>query len=118
CTMNSGYYNTVLYGNSIAPFNTNNQVVNCNIRDFYFYGCYNVYCQGSIFRGNVVERTTRTTLSTAYCIYLSTGSINCLVEKNRVRKLFDAAPTNTSTAYCLYNGNSATSGNENKFYNN
>ena len=118
CTMIGGYYNTIMYGATASPFNTGNSVINCNIRDFYSYGLYNLYCQGTTFRGNVVERTTRTNTGTTYCIYLSTSSYNCLVEKNRVRRIFDGQQTSTSTAYAMYNGASGGVGFENKWINN
>ena len=118
CTMIGGYYNTVIYGATASPYNVDNQVVNCTARDFYLYGIYNVYCRNTIIRNNVVERPNRTNPSTGYAIYLSTSSYNCLVEKNRVRKMFDGNQSNTSTVYCLYNGSSGAAGFENKWYNN
>ena len=102
CTMFSGYYNTCLVGNTATP-STGNRVINCNIRDQYFYGMYNLYQNGAILRGNIIERPTRTTLSTYYGIYLSTGCINMLVEKNKLRNPFTKTPSSTSLAYGIYN---------------
>jgi hypothetical protein len=117
CTMFSGYYNTTLVGASATP-NTGNQVINCNIRDQYFYGMYNLYQNGAILRGNTVERPSRTTLSTFYGIYVSTSCTNMLVEKNRVRNPFATNTASTSTAYGIYNVSAGTAGNENRVYNN
>ncbi len=118
CTMIGGYYNTIFYGSTTIPYNIDNKIINCTARDFYSYGLYNLYCRNTIISGNIVERPNRTNSGTAYCIYLSTSSYNCTVEKNRVRKIFDGQPTSASTAYCLYNGASGAAGFENKWINN
>lgn len=116
-TTNGGYFGFAFYGAS-GNVNQNNKIENCNIRDYYIYGSYNLYQSGAIMRGNIVERTTRSAVSSGYGIVLTTGCTNVLVEKNWIRKLFDASPGSTSIAYCLYDAVSATAGNENKFYNN
>ena len=119
CTMTGGYYSTVFYGSSSAPFNTNNTLINSTIRDFYTYGCYNLYCKGTTFKGNVIERVNRTTVTTTYAIYLSTGSTaNEVVDGNHVRNLFGGINGSTSTAYCIYVTADATLNNENIVKNN
>ncbi|MCC6385295.1 MAG: hypothetical protein IT241_09090, partial [Bacteroidia bacterium] len=119
CTMiGGGTYQVAILGSSISPFNVNNQLVNCNLQDFYSYGIRNMYCQNTIIRGNTIERLNRTNTTTVYAIYLSTSSLNCTVEKNRVQKLFESQQSSTSSAYCLYNGASGSLGLENKWYNN
>jgi len=118
CTMVGGYYNTVIYGSSAAPYVVDNQITNSTARDFYYYGIYNVYARNTIIRHNIVERVNRTNPSTGYGIYLSTGSYNCTVDRNRVRSLFDGNLTSTSTAYGLYNGAAGAAGFENKWTNN
>ncbi|HRV53522.1 MAG TPA: hypothetical protein P5162_10585, partial [Bacteroidia bacterium] len=118
CTMIGGYYQTSILGSSVAPFNLNNQFINCTMKDFYAYGIRHLYCQNTLIQGCTIERLNRTNTTTVYGIYLSTGSLNCTIEKNRVHKLFEALQSSTSTTYCLYNGASGTSGNENKWFNN
>ena len=118
CTMVGGYYNTVIYGSSAAPYVVDNQITNSTARDFYMYGIYNVYGRNTIIRHNIVERVNRTNSSTGYGIYLSTSSYNCTVDRNRVRRLFDGNLTSTSAAYCLYNGAAGAAGFENKWTNN
>jgi hypothetical protein len=117
CTMNSGYYNTTIVGNS-GTNSTNNKVINCNHRDFYIYGNYIYYQTDAVFSGNTVERPTRTTLSTFYGYYLGTNNFNLLVEKNRIRSPFDGLPTSTSTAYGIYAPGSAVSASPNNIINN
>lgn len=95
CTMFSGYYNTAIVGNSSTP-STGNQVINCNITDQYLYGLYCLYQDGVVLRGNTLSRPTRTTLSTYYGIYLSTGISHALIEKNKIRNTFATNPASTS----------------------
>ena len=118
-TVSGGYYNTVFYGNSVAPFNINNKITNSYMVDYYVYGCYNVYCQGTTVKGNVVERMNRTNTSTCYGIYFSTGSIaNGLIEGNHIRRLYNSIPNSTNATYCIYLIASASSGSENVVRNN
>ena len=102
CTISGGYYNTVFYGNSGTPKNLGNEVRNSYMVDFYVYGMYNVYCENSLIKGNVVERLNRTTLSTGYGIFLNTGSLGNIVEGNHIRKLFNMSPTNTNLGVGVY----------------
>ncbi len=117
CTMNSGYYNTAIYGNS-GTLATSNQIVNCNLRDFYFYGSYNVYSTGTILRGNNIERPNRTTLSTYYGIYLSTGCINMTVDKNKLHDPFGTSTANAGAMYGIYMVSAPTVGNDDYITNN
>ena len=118
CEMIGGYYNTVISGSTTSPFNEGNQILNSTVQDFYSYGIYNTYARGTIVRNNIVERPNRTNSGTAYCIYMSSSSYNVTVEKNRIRRIFDAQTSSTSTAYCMYNGASGAAGFENKWINN
>ncbi len=115
CTITGGYYGLTFHG-SVA--NTGNQALNNTVKEFYLYGIYNVYCQGTLIKGNTVERPTRPSVSTGYGIYLSTNSAGCTVDANIVRNLFGGATGSSSTAYCLYNSGSGTAGNEINWTNN
>jgi hypothetical protein len=101
-TIIGGYYNTVFYGNTGAPFNTGNEVRNSVLRDFYIYGFYNAYCTGSKVLNNLVDRVNRITISSTYGIYLTTGSNNCLVEGNLLRDVFANNIGASSLAYLIY----------------
>lgn len=117
CTISSGYYNTCIIGSSTNNA-LNNQVINCTLKDFYFYGSYNSYAKGTVLSGCTIERPTRTTLSTFYGAYLTTGTIAMTLDKNKFRDPFVNATTSTSTAYGIYQIVSATAGNENMISNN
>lgn len=117
CTMSGGYYCVSVYGNLTAAPVLGNQFINCHITEYYIYGLYNVYGNSTIVKGCLVDRPTRSTISSGYGIAISTGS-GCLVQDNKVRKLFGGAPTGTNFAYGLYCASAATAGNENKFINN
>jgi hypothetical protein len=118
CTVTGGYYGTVFYGNTTTPFNTDNKVINSNIKDFYQAGCVNAYCQSSTFKGNIVERQNRLTVTTTYGIYCTTGSINTLVDGNFIRKLFNGIVGSASTCYNIYMLGAASLNNENIVRNN
>ncbi|MBK9423969.1 MAG: T9SS type A sorting domain-containing protein [Bacteroidetes bacterium] len=97
--------------------NSSNSLINCTINNYYIYGAYNYYQSGNIFRGNIFERPTRTTISTFYGIYVSTCR-NLLIEKNRIRKGFEGNQASTSIAYCIYLTGDAAIGEEHRIINN
>jgi hypothetical protein len=117
CTTIGGYYSLVFYGNSTAA-NVGNKAINCTAQDMYLYGIYALYQNGWEVSGCTVERVARSTVSTTYGIYASTGVTTALIHDNKVRKLFDLATTSTSSCYAIYIGVDATSGNEHQVYNN
>ncbi|HTO15954.1 MAG TPA: GEVED domain-containing protein, partial [Edaphocola sp.] len=118
CTIISGYYNVYLYGNSSAP-SVGNQILNSTLQDCYMYGSYNFHQSGLLIKNNLVERPTRTSLSTFYGIYLNTGCINSTIEQNRMRNQFGGNPVYSGISYNIYaSSTSATVGTENKIINN
>lgn len=116
-TMVGGYYGTAFYGNTIAPFNTGNSILNSYIVDFYQTACYNAYSQSSTFKGNIIERQNRLTVTTTYGIFCTTGSINTLIDGNYVRKVFPI-PGVLNVCYPIYVLGAATLNNENIIRNN
>ncbi|WP_317896879.1 T9SS type A sorting domain-containing protein [Aurantibacillus circumpalustris] len=117
-TITGGYYGTAFYGNTATPFNTGNSILNSTIKDFYQSGCYNVYCQSSTFKGNIIERQNRLAVTTTYGIFCTTGSINTLIDGNFIRKLFNNIPVTTVLCYPIYVLGAATLNNENVVRNN
>jgi hypothetical protein len=117
CTMNNGYYGATFAGNS-GGVNTGNVMSDCNIKDFHFYGIYNSYNNGLMISNNIIERPTRTNLTTFYGIFVTTGCVGISVFNNRVRHPFAMLPTSASLAYAIYSTIDGTLGNENRYYNN
>jgi hypothetical protein len=116
-TINGGYYGYYVYGSS-SNANKNNIFRNSTVLNNYSYSIYLVYQSGAVVSKNNISRPARTTSGTATGVYMSTGTVGCLVEKNRVHHMFDAMPTNTSTFYGVYVGGTGVSGQENKVFNN
>ena len=117
-TISGGYYAMQFYGNTVAG-NQNNDVINCVVQDFYFYGIYYYQNTGALVSQNIVERPTRTTMSSFYGIYASTGCTDMTIERNRVRNQFGGNPTYAGTSYNIYvNSTAAAVGTENRVYNN
>jgi hypothetical protein len=112
CTLNSGYYSAYITGSSFSPFNSGNVISNSQLRDFYLYGIWNSWAQGTIIRNNTLERLNRTLVTTVYGIYVTSSSLNMIIERNRLRRFFDAVQTSSSTMYVIWIAGSATQGNE------
>jgi hypothetical protein len=110
CIMRSGYFAITLYGMSGSPYNGNNQFVNCQILDFYVYGLYSVYQRQLRVSGCTVERLTRTSLTTCYGIYLATANSAAMIEKNRIRKLFNTSPGFSAFCGAIYLTQNVSSG--------
>jgi metal-sulfur cluster biosynthetic enzyme len=114
-----GYYGVVLYGNSTAGAqNTNNTVSNNTIQDTYSYTIYSAYQSGVVISSNDISRPTRTASTTTAGVFLTTGNIDALVEKNRIHNMFDMLPTSTSTIYGIYVAADGTLAQPNKIVNN
>ena len=118
CTVVGGSRGVSIYGNSTIPYNTGNQIVNCNIYDFYQYGIYNYYNQYTVNRGNLFQRLNQTTFTTTYAIYMSAGCYPATIEKNKMRRMFDGNNTSTSAFYGIRIASSAISGSVNVYSNN
>lgn len=115
-----GPYNGIyLNGDGIASPVQNHVVMNNYISDFYYYGIYLDDVSDAIIRGNDLERPTRTSVSSFYGIYLSSGtSENNVLDNNAMHNAFGGDLSPTSVIYGIYNTADASAGNENTFYNN
>lgn len=112
-----GYYAVYVYGSSSTQ-NLNNTFSKNVVQDFYAYGFYSLYNTNLKIQNNDIQRPNRTSSTSVYCVYLSTGTLAAQVEKNRIHNMFDALPASTSSLYGFYCSATATSGNENRFINN
>ncbi|MFY7965989.1 MAG: T9SS type A sorting domain-containing protein [Chitinophagaceae bacterium] len=119
-TVIGGYYGIYLYGNSSSTSQNTNNIIKGNVlKDMYSYGVYTMYQPvGLVITGNDISRPTRTNTTSAAGIYVYTGSLGVLVEKNKVHNLFDLLPTSTQVSYGIFIGSDATTNNPNKVINN
>jgi Ig-like domain CHU_C associated/Secretion system C-terminal sorting domain len=114
-----GYYGIYLYGNSTdAAQNANNKAIGNTVKDSYNYAIYSAYTKGFVVSGNDVFRPSRAVSTTAAGIFLQTGTVGALAEKNKIHNMFDAMTTNTSTSYGIYVGADATTTEPNRIINN
>lgn len=97
-TAGGPYWGISMYGALNATLDYND-VSNNTVNDFYTNGIYGTYTNGTNISGNIVQRTSRSTVSTFYGVYLSTGAKADVIQKNRVRRPFDGNPSSTSAAY-------------------
>lgn len=113
------YYGIVGFpATSSTPLSAN-RFINNTIEDFYVYGVYWGNSYRSIFRGNTIRRPNKTTVTTAYGFYLTSGCKGDTFNNNRIVNLFGGVITSTSTAYGIYAINySGTAAEPNVFYNN
>jgi hypothetical protein len=112
-----GYYGITACGGS-ANLGMNNQFTNNNLVDQYLYPSYNTYQSGALISNNDIYKLNRTTYSTGYGCYLTTGVTNSRFEKNKIHNVFGTATTGTSIFYGFYVAGDGTAGNENKIINN
>ncbi len=100
-TVNGGYYGISLQGNT-TTFSQGNVVRNNQVRDFYIYGIYTGYQDGTQLVGNDVARPLRANPSSFYGIYAFGLSRGVSIEKNKVHDPFAGNPTSTSLMYGIY----------------
>lgn len=115
-TVIGGYYGIRLNGESGTLQDA--IVSNNTVRDFYSYGIYLYYNDGSVVEDNDVSRPNRTSVSTLYGIYLS-SSTDCDVLSNAIHNTHDNASSLTGSAYAIYHSSAdGTAGNEHRVINN
>ncbi len=117
-TITGGYYSISNYGNSVVPFTDNNQFINNNVTEFYLYGIYTLGSTNTVISGNNIQRPTRAVVGAGYGIYVTTNTSGALVEKNRIKNLFDAINTATTAAYGIYISGDGSPASPNKIINN
>lgn len=117
-TISGAYESIRLYGGSATVLSGNN-ISNNTLQDFYIYGVYLYYTDGSNVNSNNIMRPNRATITTFNGVYLSTGNTNTTINANRIHDTNPAAASQTAAAYGVYiSGSDATTGQENKVTNN
>ena len=119
-TINGGYYNYYLYGNSSSTAqNINNVIKGGTLQDAYNYGVYAAYqSTGLVVDSLDITRPGRTVSTTAGGVFITTGTVGALIQRNKIHNLFDVVTTPTSTSYGIYIGTDATTANPTKVINN
>lgn len=116
CNMRNGYAGIMMYGNTAAPWITDNRFENCSVTDWYIYGAFLYYHKNTVMKNCVIERPTRTSVTTTYGIYfyyINGG----MLDGNRIQNLYGGTGlnTNTGTCYAIYAyWNSANGGGANR----
>lgn len=119
-TINGGYYGIYLYGSTTSTVqNVGNRIINNTINDVYTNSIYATYQPtGLIISKNKMYRDYRTNSGTCAGIYLTTGCVGAVIEKNRIQNMFDGQLSSTATFYGIYVGTKGKAGQETKVINN
>ena len=117
-TVTGGYYGIVLSGNSTGAKSLNNTVTSNTIRDIYSYSIYAANQGGAAITTNDVSRPIRTNSTTTAGVYLATGNVSTVVEKNRIHNMFDNMPADVSIMYGIHVASDGLAGQENRIINN
>ncbi|MFC5269452.1 right-handed parallel beta-helix repeat-containing protein [Adhaeribacter terreus] len=98
--INGGYYGMRLSGLAVAGSKpvgvSSNRIIGNQFKDFYSYGIYMNQADSVRIESNTFTRPDRMALSNFFGIYISTGSMNTMVTKNRFHNTHGAvaSPTN------------------------
>lgn len=108
------YYGFTMYGD-----NENNVIKDNLIENFYYYGFYNYGGSGNVIDGNEITRETKTSVTTFYGMYFSTGTpAGITVRNNRIHSPYGGTGSSSSTFYGIYNLFDGTAATPAYFYNN
>lgn len=115
--VNGGYYGMTSIGATTQQVSGNVMRGN-TLRNYYFYGSYHTYNTGLLVDSNNFSRPTRTTLTTFYGVFLTTGNIASMVSRNRIHNPCGGNLANTSQVSGVYVAADGTVGQENMVVNN
>ncbi len=118
-TVIGGYYSITNMGNT-TTLNTGNSITRNTVRDFYLYGVHTGGNTGMLVQDNDISRPMRSTVSTLYGIYISSGHTASTWSRNRIHDVTGGVATSTATLYPFYilAGADGAAGAENVFSNN
>ena len=99
CTTSGGFWGVIFWTNFTVPYDVNNRILGCTIRDFHSFGINNFYAEGTIARNNTIERPNRTISGTVYGIFagLQLNAPGMIIEGNRIRNIFAMMPGSFSS---------------------
>ncbi len=101
-TITGGYYGIIDYGNSVAPYTDNVQILNNTINDFYYYGINLSGTNTTVVAANNLLRPTRSNVGFSYAIYAATTALSTAIVGNKITNMYDQATASTSTFYAIY----------------
>ncbi len=120
--INGGYYSMRINGLPVTGSNpigaVNNQITGNQFRNFYSYGIFFSNAKGLRIEGNDFSRPTRADVSTFFGINLGSGSVNCIINKNRFHNTHGAATSTTGGVNGITVDATAAVGSENIISNN
>ncbi|RXK85837.1 right-handed parallel beta-helix repeat-containing protein [Filimonas effusa] len=100
-TITGGYYGFTMVGGSGTGM-VSNRFINNTIKEFYYYGIYLAYPTASLIQGNSISRPGRSTISSFYGIYLTSGGTKDTITGNRLFNTMGSSKTSTSSQYGIY----------------
>ena len=101
-TITGGYYGICHYGSGTTSRIVGNQIIDNTIGDFYVYGVYSYYAEGTKVKDNNIHRMNRSTVSSFYPIYNFYNTENVEITGNWIHDGFTQATGSTSLMYGIY----------------
>jgi trimeric autotransporter adhesin len=96
------YYGIVGYPAAAGTTISANKLINNLILNTYAYGIYWANSNSTLIRRNTITRTTKTSFTTSYGIYLTGTSRRDTIDANEITGMFNGSPTTTSAFYGIY----------------
>lgn len=113
------YYGIVGLPATGATVISQNRFINNTIRNFFHSGIYWGNSNATVFRNNLITRTTKTSLTTTYGFNLNNASRRDTFDGNTITGCFNGSPTTTLQFFAIYGINySGTTAEQNVFINN
>jgi PKD repeat protein len=103
CHIHGGASGGPVYGINVCGTSgqlSENQFINNRIEDFFSYGFYTNSIGGTIIRGNIISRPTRTATTTIYGFYcINANNPDNIIEDNITTNIFGGNPNATNVFY-------------------
>lgn len=120
-TITGGYQGIIMIGTATSQNALNNTITKNEVKDWLVTGIEITHANGGVISYNNIHRTNRTDIGTTVSqnIEIGAGSINCIINGNRIHDSHTSAVTQSGTIYGIYaNGADAPAGSENRVINN
>lgn len=97
-TTGGHYYGITHFPTSSYTTPSNNKFINNVIENFYNYGIFAQNTNGTLYKGNTIRNTNRTTFTTIYGIYNNSGSMSDTIINNIIENPFGTITTTSEFA--------------------